>query len=93
MFPESRFPKLSERLPSIVVEPSETATVESGELRWPPDNAPPPTVETRCDEGSKSPPLPQSVVQVSSSSSVCSPSLLLFLKSPPLPQVSFSSSV
>ncbi|XP_059187645.1 chromo domain-containing protein cec-1 [Centropristis striata] len=27
-----------ERLPSIVVEPTELSEVESGELRWPPDN-------------------------------------------------------
>ncbi|XP_075906050.1 uncharacterized protein lbhl [Nelusetta ayraudi] len=27
-----------ERLPSIVVEPTEVSEVESGELRWPPDN-------------------------------------------------------
>uniref|UniRef100_A0A674JCG8 LBH domain-containing protein n=1 Tax=Terrapene triunguis TaxID=2587831 RepID=A0A674JCG8_9SAUR len=26
------------RLPSIVVEPTETGEVESGELRWPPDD-------------------------------------------------------
>ncbi|KAI4902131.1 hypothetical protein NFI96_025539, partial [Prochilodus magdalenae] len=32
-----RHPKLSKRLPSIVVEPSE-GDVESGELRWPPDD-------------------------------------------------------
>ncbi|XP_060938101.1 LBH domain-containing protein 2 [Limanda limanda] len=31
-----RFPKLSKRLPSIVVEPMDGAEVESGELRWPP---------------------------------------------------------
>ncbi|XP_041132582.1 protein LBH-like [Polyodon spathula] len=39
VFPEShkRYPKLSRRLPSVVVEPSETGEVESGELRWPPD--------------------------------------------------------
>lgn len=39
IFPESheRFPKLSKRLPSIVVEPTESGEVESGELRWPPD--------------------------------------------------------
>ncbi|XP_042638504.1 LBH domain-containing protein 2 [Orycteropus afer afer] len=30
-------PWLSQRLPSIVVEPSEVGTVESGELRWPPE--------------------------------------------------------
>lgn len=40
IFPESheRFPKLSKRLPSIVVEPTESGEVESGELRWPPDD-------------------------------------------------------
>lgn len=39
IFPESheRYPKLSKRLPSIVVEPTDAAEVESGELRWPPD--------------------------------------------------------
>ncbi|XP_028858849.1 protein LBH [Denticeps clupeoides] len=40
IIPESheRFPKLSKRLPSIVVEPTESGEVESGELRWPPDD-------------------------------------------------------
>uniref|UniRef100_A0A8C7QCW4 LBH domain-containing protein n=1 Tax=Oncorhynchus mykiss TaxID=8022 RepID=A0A8C7QCW4_ONCMY len=40
IFPDSheRFPKLSKRLPSIVVEPTESGEVESGELRWPPDD-------------------------------------------------------
>ncbi|XP_041814932.1 protein LBH [Chelmon rostratus] len=33
-----RFPKLSRRLPSIVVEPTDGGEVESGELRWPPDD-------------------------------------------------------
>ncbi|KAJ8007310.1 hypothetical protein DPEC_G00116200 [Dallia pectoralis] len=39
-FPDSheRIPKLSKRLPSIVVEPTESGEVESGELRWPPDD-------------------------------------------------------
>lgn len=39
MFPETheRYPKLSKRLPSIVVEPTDASEVESGELRWPPD--------------------------------------------------------
>ncbi|KAL6105936.1 uncharacterized protein ACO6RY_07340 [Pungitius sinensis] len=39
IFPDSheRNPKLSKRLPSIVVEPTDGAEVESGELRWPPD--------------------------------------------------------
>ncbi|TWW72471.1 Protein LBH [Takifugu flavidus] len=32
-----RFPKLTKRLPSIVVEPTDGTEVESGELRWPPD--------------------------------------------------------
>ncbi|XP_070333617.1 LBH domain-containing protein 2 isoform X2 [Odocoileus virginianus] len=30
-------PRLGQRLPSIVVEPSELGAVESGELRWPPE--------------------------------------------------------
>ncbi|XP_064181047.1 protein LBH-like [Anguilla rostrata] len=40
IFPDSheRYPKLSKRLPSIVVEPTESGEVESGELRWPPDD-------------------------------------------------------
>ncbi|XP_068194991.1 protein LBH-like [Antennarius striatus] len=40
IFPESheRFPKLSKRLPSIIVEPTDGKEVESGELRWPPDD-------------------------------------------------------
>ncbi|XP_042357171.1 protein LBH [Plectropomus leopardus] len=39
IFPDTheRYPKLSKRLPSIVVEPLEQTEVESGELRWPPD--------------------------------------------------------
>uniref|UniRef100_A0A8D0L5Y5 LBH domain-containing protein n=1 Tax=Sphenodon punctatus TaxID=8508 RepID=A0A8D0L5Y5_SPHPU len=39
-FPEAheKYPKLSKRLPSIVVEPTESGDVESGELRWPPDD-------------------------------------------------------
>ncbi|XP_011383779.1 LBH domain-containing protein 2 [Pteropus medius] len=32
-------PRLGQRLPSIVVEPSEMGAVESGELRWPPEGA------------------------------------------------------
>ncbi|KAM4529426.1 protein LBH [Fundulus diaphanus] len=41
VFPDSkeRAPKLSKRVPSIVVEPTEGDDVESGELRWPPDDA------------------------------------------------------
>ncbi|XP_029808549.1 LBH domain-containing protein 2 [Suricata suricatta] len=31
--------RLGQRLPSIVVEPSEVGSVESGELRWPPEGA------------------------------------------------------
>jgi len=40
VFPDSieHFPKLSRRLPSIVVEPTDAGEVESGELRWPPDD-------------------------------------------------------
>ncbi|XP_051900972.1 protein LBH-like [Pristis pectinata] len=30
--------KLKDRLPSIVVEPTDVSEVESGELRWPPDD-------------------------------------------------------
>lgn len=43
IFPDAheRFPKLSKRLPSIVVEPTESGEVESGELRWPPDDLSP----------------------------------------------------
>lgn len=39
-FPDARekYPKLSKRLPSIVVEPTESGEVESGELRWPPED-------------------------------------------------------
>ncbi|KAJ0008591.1 hypothetical protein NQD34_016006 [Periophthalmus magnuspinnatus] len=49
IFPESheRYPKLSKRLPSIVVEPTETAEVESGELRWPPDEPSSPEEKAR----------------------------------------------
>ncbi|XP_037541144.1 protein LBH [Nematolebias whitei] len=36
--PKEHFPKLSKRLPSIVVEPTDADDVESGELRWPPDD-------------------------------------------------------
>ncbi|XP_024117647.1 protein LBH isoform X1 [Oryzias melastigma] len=41
IFPDvhERNPKLSKRLPSIVVEPTDAAEVESGELRWPPDES------------------------------------------------------
>nr|XP_014344014.1 PREDICTED: uncharacterized protein LOC102361636 isoform X2 [Latimeria chalumnae] len=43
VFPDSqetyeKHPKLFKRLPSIVVEPTDTGEVESGELRWPPDD-------------------------------------------------------
>uniref|UniRef100_A0A4W6EHF2 LBH domain-containing protein n=1 Tax=Lates calcarifer TaxID=8187 RepID=A0A4W6EHF2_LATCA len=40
VFPDSveHFPKLSRHLPSIVVEPTDRGEVESGELRWPPDD-------------------------------------------------------
>ncbi|XP_042624508.1 protein LBH-like [Cyprinus carpio] len=39
IFPDAqeRHPKVFKRLPSIVVEPTE-GEVESGELRWPPDD-------------------------------------------------------
>ncbi|XP_028996487.1 protein LBH [Betta splendens] len=40
VFPDcvERFPKLSRHLPSIVVEPTDGGDVESGELRWPPED-------------------------------------------------------
>ncbi|XP_049451757.1 protein LBH-like [Epinephelus fuscoguttatus] len=41
-----RFPKLSKRLPSIVVEPMDAAEVESGELRWPPKEPSSPDAKT-----------------------------------------------
>ncbi|XP_034714855.1 protein LBH [Etheostoma cragini] len=41
-----RYPKLSKRLPSIVVEPMDGAEVESGELRWPPDEPSSPDGQT-----------------------------------------------
>ncbi|KAL6486249.1 hypothetical protein MHYP_G00056410 [Metynnis hypsauchen] len=54
VFPDSheRYPKLSKRLPSIVVEPTESGEVESGELRWPPDDLSP-TDETRDTQAKK----------------------------------------
>ncbi|XP_074517060.1 protein LBH-like [Sebastes fasciatus] len=47
IFPDTheRYPKLSKRLPSIVVEPIDAAEVESGELRWPPDEPSSPETE------------------------------------------------
>ncbi|XP_065153345.1 protein LBH [Paramisgurnus dabryanus] len=47
IFPDTkeRPPKLSKRLPSIVVEPTE-GEVESGELRWPPDDTTDPASQT-----------------------------------------------
>ncbi|XP_029349920.1 protein LBH [Echeneis naucrates] len=49
LFPDTheRYPKLSKRLPSIVVEPTDGAEVESGELRWPPDE--PGSAEAQAD--------------------------------------------
>ncbi|XP_076604529.1 protein LBH-like [Chaetodon auriga] len=48
IFPDTheRYPKLSKRLPSIVVEPMDAAEVESGELRWPPDEPSSPDAQT-----------------------------------------------
>ncbi|XP_036062115.1 LBH domain-containing protein 2 [Onychomys torridus] len=34
---QEKGPRLCQRLPSIVVEPTEVGAVESGELRWPPE--------------------------------------------------------
>ncbi|XP_066134476.1 LBH domain-containing protein 2 [Saccopteryx bilineata] len=36
---QEKGPRLGQRLPSIVVEPSEMGAVESGELRWPLEGA------------------------------------------------------
>ncbi|XP_064230582.1 LBH domain-containing protein 2 [Aotus nancymaae] len=36
---QEKGPQLGQRLPSIVVEPSQGDPVESGELRWPPERA------------------------------------------------------
>ncbi|KAE8586776.1 hypothetical protein XENTR_v10021760 [Xenopus tropicalis] len=43
IFPDTheKHPKLTKRLPSIVVEPTECGDVESGELRWPPEDLTP----------------------------------------------------
>uniref|UniRef100_A0A3Q3JM46 LBH domain-containing protein n=1 Tax=Monopterus albus TaxID=43700 RepID=A0A3Q3JM46_MONAL len=38
LFPDPDHDHGKERLPSIVVEPTEVNEVESGELRWPPEN-------------------------------------------------------
>ena len=48
IFPDTheRYPKLSKRLPSIVVEPTDATEVESGELRWPPDEPSSPDAQT-----------------------------------------------
>lgn len=52
IFPDTheRYPKLSKRLPSIVVEPTDAAEVESGELRWPPDDSPDAQTERRTPD-------------------------------------------
>uniref|UniRef100_A0A671XCY9 LBH domain-containing protein n=1 Tax=Sparus aurata TaxID=8175 RepID=A0A671XCY9_SPAAU len=49
IFPDTheRYPKLTKRLPSIVVEPTDGADVESGELRWPPDEPGSPDAQTK----------------------------------------------
>ncbi|XP_061742176.1 LBH domain-containing protein 2-like isoform X1 [Nerophis ophidion] len=54
--PHERHPKLSKRLPSIVVEPTDGAEVESGELRWPPEPSSPdaqtaPAVDVQVQAG------------------------------------------
>ncbi|XP_072887496.1 protein LBH-like [Hemitrygon akajei] len=43
--------KLKDRLPSIVVEPTDVSEVESGELRWPPDDFPIAEPEADGDRG------------------------------------------
>lgn len=44
-------PRLGQRLPSIVVEPSELGAVESGELRWPPEGAQRGSARSQADAG------------------------------------------
>uniref|UniRef100_G3NLF0 LBH domain-containing protein n=1 Tax=Gasterosteus aculeatus aculeatus TaxID=481459 RepID=G3NLF0_GASAC len=66
IFPDAheRNPKLSKRLPSIVVEPTDGAEVESGELRWPPDEPSSPDARTERpspEEGAQTPFPPQSM--------------------------------
>ncbi|EGV94875.1 hypothetical protein I79_004684, partial [Cricetulus griseus] len=41
-------PRLCQRLPSIVVEPTDVGTVESGELRWPPEGTQRGTPQTQA---------------------------------------------
>uniref|UniRef100_A0A8C5PQS2 LBH domain-containing protein n=1 Tax=Leptobrachium leishanense TaxID=445787 RepID=A0A8C5PQS2_9ANUR len=52
IFPDSheKHPKLTKRLPSIVVEPTESGDVESGELRWPPEDLSPTEDKTSTRE-------------------------------------------
>ncbi|XP_076002771.1 protein LBH-like [Genypterus blacodes] len=68
LFPDSheRYPKLTKRLPSIVVEPTDGTEVESGELRWPPDEPGSPDAHTKrqieqsADEEQSDPPVDDS---------------------------------
>ncbi|KAM3594247.1 uncharacterized protein V6R79_004852 [Siganus canaliculatus] len=55
IFPDSheRYPKLSKRLPSIVVEPTDASEVESGELRWPPDEPSSPDAKAERPSGAE----------------------------------------
>ncbi|XP_029315813.1 protein LBH-like [Cottoperca gobio] len=55
IFPDTheRYPKLSKRLPSIVVEQTDGADVESGELRWPPDEPSSPDAKTEKPSADK----------------------------------------
>ncbi|KAI4573177.1 hypothetical protein MJG53_013015 [Ovis ammon polii x Ovis aries] len=48
-------PRLGQRLPSIVVEPSELGAVESGELRWPPEGAQRASAQSQAAAGTPSP--------------------------------------
>ncbi|XP_034418789.1 protein LBH [Cyclopterus lumpus] len=58
-----RYPKLCKRLPSIVVEPMDGADVESGELRWPPDEPSSPDAQSERPRADH-PPADQSSVAV-----------------------------
>ncbi|KAL3052007.1 hypothetical protein OYC64_004710 [Pagothenia borchgrevinki] len=45
------FPKLWRRVPSIVVQPTDGGQVESGELRWPPDDISSDVISSDVTEG------------------------------------------
>ncbi|EPY87737.1 exocyst complex component 3-like protein [Camelus ferus] len=50
-------PRLGQRLPSIVVEPSEVGAMESGELRWPPEGTQRGSIQSQAAAGLGTPTL------------------------------------